>query len=238
VDDFRKAAILLQHLDPESRNRILAKLPESQQAQIVSLLNTPIEVDAAELTEIVREYQARFQTVSPAPIGDTAADPVESTTSDVPEDDLEPDSTASSIRSPFSPSQLAELLAFEPDAILSAIIAHLPRTAGRELFVRLEQTRQTSVTDCLADQEEIAPAVAEEINNYLAEKHRAFSKHTKKGLSVLSGLLTAGGTANEIIAGRLNERDRELLKTLRRDADSSERPGEPDSGLIVPFEPS
>ncbi|HSG71422.1 MAG TPA: hypothetical protein VLA12_13460 [Planctomycetaceae bacterium] len=218
MDDFRKAAILLQHLDPESRNQILAKLPEAQQQQIALLLNTTIEVDAGELTEIVREYQAQFQKSQTAPGIETPVAPLESFENESPGDELEPDSLASAIRSLFSPPQLAELLAPESDALLSAIIAHLPQTVGRELFLQLEQTRQSSVAHCLADQEEIAPAIAEEINEYLAEKHRAFSKHKKKGLSVLSGLLSPGQTnPNEIISGRLDERDRELLATIRRD---------------------
>src|SRR5690606_19678949 len=78
VDDFRKAAILLQHLDPESRNQILAKLPEAQQQQIASLLNTTIEVDAGELTEIVREYQAQFQKAQTAPDVEIPVAPLES----------------------------------------------------------------------------------------------------------------------------------------------------------------
>jgi len=228
VDDFRKAAILLQHLDPESRNQILARLPESQQAQIASLLNSPVEVGADELTEIVREYQSQFQQAQTVPVAAAAEDKKpesiehESDFHESTADEYELDSLAGSIQSLFSPPQLAELLAPESDSILSAIIAHLPQAEGRDLFVRLEETRQTTLAECLADQEEIAPAITDEINEFLAEKHRIFANSKKKGLSVLSGLLTSSGhPTNGIIVDKLRERDRQILARIRQDADSS-----------------
>lgn len=207
---IRKAAILIQALDPSSADVMLAQLDSATARRVREAARKLPAIDTAEQQAVLEEFFTRGEDAPPRAL--TPADRIAATAAD--EVILEQRVPTPAARRPFQflekveITRLAARLRFEHPQTIAIVAAHAPRAVAAELVWRLPESLRNDVIVRVMDWQGTDPQLLAEV-----EKALEVSLAAAPSMPAEAAGLDA---AKEILAA-ISVRDRdELLDALAR----------------------
>jgi flagellar motor switch protein FliG len=210
-ETLRKAAILIDGLDQQAADLLLARLPDDCAAGIRDALRQLGRVDPHEREKVVQEFQ-HWQAAPPYPVADGVelSEPLAEKLGTLDDAEIGEPAPAEfppaddSARGPFAfldttpTERLVRCLAQELPQTACIVLAHLPPWRGAELLARLPDARRADLVRRLSRLERTEPTVVAEVAQGLRETLDSVpceEANRPVGQAVLEAILQAAGDA-------------------------------------------
>jgi len=207
LNGLEKASVLLMALGTSASAEVFKHLSEDEierlSAEIVRMRKAPPEVVESVMTEFER-MSAVARVVASAPDPPPAAPPKAG------KRPLESLAQA-------DPGEIARMLGGEQPQIIAVALTHLPRDRAAEVLARFDHEAQSGIARCICEMDEVAPEVAEAIEDALHTKLSPSGRDSgPAGTETLVEILNnADSAAGDGILDALGRESRTLADEVR-----------------------
>lgn len=198
---LRKAAILVDCLQPQVADTLLERLPVQDADRVRHTWMALGRISESERDDVIREFLRSKQ--QPAALAESLQQPLNRTEhhelpKPVTQEPLPESTEANRDDEPFrllkdtEADKLLRILQEERPPTIALVLAHLPPQQAGAVLVRFPQTVQVEIVRCLVDLEETDPDVLREVDRALESKLSelvGIQRRRVAGLSALAGIV-------------------------------------------------